>query len=61
MRVPKAVPGLYMIERDERGERSFMYWRSQAPAREYFDRADDATLDRLSRFDWLYAWRSPSP
>lgn len=31
-----------------------MYWRSQAPAREYFDRADDATLDRLSRFDWLY-------
>jgi 2-dehydro-3-deoxygluconokinase len=54
MRVPKAVPGLYMIERDERGERSFMYWRSQAPARDYFDRADDATLDRLSRFDWLY-------
>jgi 2-dehydro-3-deoxygluconokinase len=54
MRVPKAVPGLYMIERDAKGERSFMYWRGQAPAREFFDRADDATLDRLSQFDWLY-------
>src|SRR5215472_12766158 len=46
--------GLYLIERDERGERSFLYWRDSAPAREFFDRADDAALDRLSRFDWLY-------
>ncbi len=54
LRVPGRVPGLYMIERDARGERSFLYWRDRAPAREFFDRADDATLDRLSRFDWLY-------
>jgi len=54
LRVPGRVPGLYMIERDARGERSFLYWRDRAPAREFFDRADDAALDRLSRFDWLY-------
>jgi 2-dehydro-3-deoxygluconokinase len=54
LRVPGRVPGLYMIERDARGERSFLYWRDRAPARELFDRADDATLERLSRFDWLY-------
>jgi 2-dehydro-3-deoxygluconokinase len=54
LRVPGALPGLYMIERNAKGERSFLYWRSQAPARRFFDLADDATLDRLSRFDWLY-------
>ncbi len=32
-REPDAVPGLYMIETDEYGERSFYYWRDNAPAR----------------------------
>jgi 2-dehydro-3-deoxygluconokinase len=54
LRLRGRVPGLYMIERDARGERSFLYWRDRAPAREFFDRVDDATLERLSRFDWLY-------
>ena len=54
MRVSGRLPGLYMIERDARGERSFLYWRDRAPAREFFDRADDAALERLARFDWLY-------
>jgi len=54
MRLPGRVPGLYMIERDARGERSFLYWRDRAPAREFFDRADEAALERLSRFDLLY-------
>jgi 2-dehydro-3-deoxygluconokinase len=54
LRLQGRVPGLYMIERDARGERSFLYWRDRAPAREFFDRADDAALERLSRFDWLY-------
>src|ERR1700741_4465041 len=54
LRVPDRVPGLYMIERDARGERSFLYWGDRAPAREFFDRADDAGLERLARFDWLY-------
>jgi 2-dehydro-3-deoxygluconokinase len=54
LRVAGRVPGLYMIERDPRGERSFLYWRDRAPAREFFDRADDTALERISRFDWLY-------
>ncbi|MET0678824.1 MAG: sugar kinase [Bradyrhizobium sp.] len=54
LRVGGRVPGLYMIERDAKGERSFLYWRDRAPAREFFDRADDATLQRLAGFDWLY-------
>jgi 2-dehydro-3-deoxygluconokinase len=54
MRLPGRLPGLYMIERDAKGERSFLYWRDRAPAREFFDRADDAALERLSRFDLLY-------
>jgi 2-dehydro-3-deoxygluconokinase len=54
MRVSGRLPGLYMIERDARGERSFLYWRDRAPAREFFDRVDDAALERLARFDWLY-------
>ncbi len=54
LRVPSTVPGLYMIERDAKGERSFLYWRDQAPARRLFDLSDDATLDRLAGFDWLY-------
>jgi 2-dehydro-3-deoxygluconokinase len=54
LRVPGRLPGLYMIERDSRGERNFLYWRDRAPARELFDRADTSLLDRLARFDWLY-------
>lgn len=48
------LPGLYMIERDTRGERTFLYWRDRAPAREFFQLAGVAHLDRLAQFDWLY-------
>jgi 2-dehydro-3-deoxygluconokinase len=34
------LPGLYAIQRDEKGERRFFYWRGEAPAREYFELAD---------------------
>jgi len=35
-----ATVGLYAIEVDARGERSFTYWRSTAPARELFTRGN---------------------
>jgi 2-dehydro-3-deoxygluconokinase len=54
IRASGRLPGLYMIERDARGERTFLYWRDRAPAREFFERADQAQLDRLAQFDWLY-------
>jgi 2-dehydro-3-deoxygluconokinase len=33
-RLPGRAPGLYLIELDEGGERSFSYYRSESPARE---------------------------
>src|SRR5262249_42921293 len=38
-RVPGRMPGLYVIETDDRGERRFHYWRDRAPARELFELA----------------------
>ncbi len=40
MRVPGRLPGLYLIETDAKGERSFHYWRDSAPARELFELPD---------------------
>jgi 2-dehydro-3-deoxygluconokinase len=54
IRASGRLPGLYMIERDARGERTFLYWRDRAPAREFFEQADKACLNRLAQFDWLY-------
>ncbi len=36
-RLPGRLPGLYLIEVDDRGERRFSYWRDQSAARAYFD------------------------
>jgi len=37
LRVPGRLPGLYVIETDNKGERRFRYWRGEAPARELFE------------------------
>ena len=42
-RLPGRLPGLYLIEVDEKGERCFSYWREQAAARAYFDTPDGTT------------------
>lgn len=42
---PNAVPGLYLIETDGQGERSFYYWRDSAPARRLLD--DPAKAEQL--------------
>lgn len=52
---PDRVPGLYAIRIDEAGERSFYYWRDQAPARDVFKHADSvAWIERLEAADMLY-------
>jgi 2-dehydro-3-deoxygluconokinase len=54
-RIPGRLPGLYMIELDECGERRFFYWRQQAPAREIFGNDNTADLcDALLQYEWLY-------
>jgi 2-dehydro-3-deoxygluconokinase len=54
IRAAGRLPGLYMIQRDAWGERTFLYWRDRAPAREFFDHAGTTQLERLAQFDWLY-------
>jgi len=53
-RLPGRVPGLYLIELDEGGERRFHYWRGQAAARAYFDSASTALEEQADALDALY-------
>ncbi|MFG6490449.1 sugar kinase [Roseateles sp. BYS78W] len=53
-RLPGRVPGLYLIELDEGGERRFHYWRGQAAARAYFDTATTALEEQADALDALY-------
>ncbi|HWP17330.1 MAG TPA: sugar kinase, partial [Xanthobacteraceae bacterium] len=43
-RVPGRMPGLYLIETDEKGERKFYYWRDTSPARELFELPNWASI-----------------
>ena len=53
-RRPDRVPGLYAIDVDARGERSFTYWRDSSAARTLFQPPAEVTPDRLASFDVLY-------
>lgn len=53
-RVPGRMPGLYLIERDAQGERSFHYWRDQAPARALLDLLDAPLEQALKACAWVY-------
>jgi 2-dehydro-3-deoxygluconokinase len=54
-RLPGRLPGLYIIRTDERGERSFTYFRSAAAARDMLHDGRDAKLaERLSGYACLY-------
>lgn len=54
--LPDALPGLYLIETDEKGERSFFYWRDNAPARRLLENQVTAEqlFSQLSNHAWLY-------
>jgi 2-dehydro-3-deoxygluconokinase len=54
-RVPGRVPGLYLINTDTVGERTFFYWRDRSPAREIFELAAGSRIaNELQRFDLIY-------
>lgn len=53
-RIAGRMPGLYLIEVDERGERSFSYWREHSAAKAYFDCASTPLEDRAAEWDALY-------
>lgn len=48
------VPGLYAISLDEKGERSFTYWRDTSAARTLFLPPAEVTPERLTDFDIVY-------
>ena len=52
-RDPDRLPGLYAIETDATGERSFRYWRDTAAARRLFT-GPGPTLNDLAQFDVIY-------
>ena len=54
-RLDHKLPGLYLIETDHRGERTFHYWRSDAAARYWLQTPEAARIgERLREFDCLY-------
>lgn len=54
-RISGRLPGLYVIETDTQGERTFYYWRSEAAARFWLEsEAADDICRQLAEFDYLY-------
>lgn len=51
---PDRIPGLYAIDTDSAGERSFTYWRSQSAARTLFQAPCTVELEHLRKFDVIY-------
>ncbi|MEQ9346518.1 MAG: sugar kinase [Thalassospira sp.] len=50
-----ALPGLYTIQTDHAGERSFSYWRDQAAAKQVLANGHDAKIkSAFDRFDGMY-------
>ncbi|QIB08154.1 sugar kinase [Pseudomonas fluorescens] len=53
--IEDALPGLYFIQTDPRGERRFLYWRGEAAARRMFDGPEaDTLLNGLADYDYVY-------
>jgi 2-dehydro-3-deoxygluconokinase len=48
------LPGMYLIETDEHGERRFHFWRENSAARDYFDAAITPLEQTQSSIDCLY-------
>ena len=54
-RLTGRLPGLYVIRTDDKGERSFLYWRSTAAARDVFAGPEGETrLRDLTGFELVY-------
>ncbi|TKI07216.1 sugar kinase [Martelella alba] len=54
-RMANRLPGLYYIETDASGERTFYYWRNEAAARYWLESEESENICRqLADFDYLY-------
>lgn len=48
------LPGMYLIETDDKGERSFHFWRESSAARAYFQAAETALEKAARTYDCIY-------
>ncbi len=48
------LPGMYLIETDDKGERSFHFWRESSAARAYFQAAETALEKNAHTYDCIY-------
>ncbi|MEI6894693.1 MAG: sugar kinase [Colwellia sp.] len=48
------IPGLYSIQLDDQGERSFTYWRNDSAARQVMQHIDDEAISQLSKGDMFF-------
>ena len=55
-RMDNSVPGMYMINVDDAGERSFLYWRKNSPASRLFDEVESSEklFQSISDYEYLY-------
>ena len=53
-RLPGRLPGLYIIELDAKGERTFSYWRDSSAAKSYFDVESTPLEAAEQHWDALY-------
>jgi 2-dehydro-3-deoxygluconokinase len=54
-RLPGRLPGLYLIETDEAGERRFFHWRENSAARSLMDMPETGELlNSLASYDLVY-------
>lgn len=48
------APGMYYIQTDEHGERSFTYWRNDSAARQVMTFIDDGVVNQLAESDMVF-------
>jgi len=48
------IPGLYSIQLDDQGERSFSYWRENSAARQVMQHINDDAISELSKGDMFF-------
>lgn len=51
---PTKIPGLYAIQVDEAGERSFTYWRNDSAARQVMQLIDENAINALTQGDLFF-------
>ncbi len=48
------LPGMYLIETDDKGERSFHFWRESSAARAYFQATETALEKNVLNYECIY-------